>query len=114
MPGGATSDRVMNRKRLLKVVGAVLLTIGAVAGLGTLLVRDQIERHRRSLFSPHALERFAALGYIAGMGASVEAVQLLRDFIAWEPRGLLRRRATQILARMERQLGRAAAVTGAG
>jgi hypothetical protein len=105
----------MDRNRLLRVTGGVLLTIGAIVGLGTLLVRDQIERNRRSLFSPHALERFAALGYIAGMGPSVEAVQLLRDFVAWEPRGLLRRRAGQILARMERQLGqRTAAVTGAG
>jgi hypothetical protein len=31
-------------------------------------------------------------------------VQLLRDFVAWESRSLLRRRALQILERMERQL----------
>jgi hypothetical protein len=36
-------------------------------------------------------------------------VHLLRDFVAWEPNQLLRRRARQILERMERQLGRVAA-----
>lgn len=61
-------------------------------------------RHRRNLFSSHALRRFAALGYIAGLNASVELVHLLRDFVAWEPHRLLRRRARQILVRMEAQL----------
>ncbi len=104
----------MDRNRLLKVTGGVLLAVAAFAGFGALLVRDQMVRNQRSLFSPNALERFAALGYIAGMGPSVEAVQLLRDFVAWEPRGLLRRRAAQILARMERQLAERATASGAG
>jgi hypothetical protein len=33
--------------------------------------------------------------------ASVDHITLLRDFIAWEPRRLLRNRARSILARME-------------
>jgi hypothetical protein len=82
----------------------ILLTIGAVAAVGALVVRDQILRHRRDLFSSRVLQRLAALGYLAGLGASVESVHLLRDFVAWESRTLLRRRASQILERMERQL----------
>ena len=94
----------MERSRLLRTTGIILLTVGAVAAIGTIVVRDQIDRHRRDLFSPRALRRFAALGYLGGLSASVELVQLLRDFVAWEPRMLLRKRAAQILERMERQL----------
>jgi hypothetical protein len=94
----------MPRSRLAKTTGLILLTVGAAAAVGALVVRDQITRHRRNLFSTRALQRFAALGYISGLGASVELVQLLRDFVAWEPRSLLRRRALQILGRMEQQL----------
>ena len=94
----------MRRGRIFRTTGLLLLTIAAVAGIGALVVRDQITRHRRDLFSTSARQRLAALGYIGGLSASVELVQLLRDFVAWEPRSLLRRRAQQILARMERQL----------
>jgi hypothetical protein len=95
----------MLRSRIFRTTGLILLTVGAVAAVGALVVRDQIARHRRNLFSARALKRFAALGYISRLGASVELVQLLRDFVAWEPRSLLRRRAMQILGRMEQQLG---------
>lgn len=94
----------MQRSRILRTSGVILLTIGATAAVGALVVRDQISRHRRDLFSSRVLQRFAALGYIAGLTANVESVQLLRDFVAWESRTLLRRRALQILERMERQL----------
>jgi hypothetical protein len=94
----------MQRSRILRTTGVILLTIGATAAVGALVVRDQISRHRRDLFSSRVLQRLAALGYIAGLTANVESVQLLRDFVAWESRSLLRRRALQILERMERQL----------
>jgi hypothetical protein len=94
----------MKKRRILRSTGFILLALGAVAGLATLLVRDQISRHRRNLFSAHPLRRLAALGYLAGHEASVDAVQLLRDFIAWERRPLLRRRAALILERMEQRL----------
>jgi hypothetical protein len=94
----------MVRSRILRTTGLILLTAGAVAAVGALIVRDQIARHRRDLFSSRALQRFAALGYIGGLRASVEHVQLLRDFVAWEPRTILRRRAKHILGRMEHQL----------
>lgn len=92
------------RSRILRTTGLILLTAGATAAIAALVVRDQITRHRRDLFSSRAIQRYAALGYIAGLGASVELVQLLRDFVAWEPRSMLRRRALQILGRMEQQL----------
>ena len=88
----------------LRIMGLVLLTVGAAVALGVLVVHDQIARHRRELFSSRPLRRMAALSYLAGREATVEAVQLLRDFIAWEPRPLIRRRAIRILNRMERRL----------
>ncbi len=94
----------MSRSRTLKTIGVVLLAVGVAAAVGTFVVRDQMARHRRNLFSPYALRRFAALGYIAGLEARVELVQLLRDFLRWEPHRLLRRRGAVILERMERQL----------
>jgi hypothetical protein len=99
----------MQASRVVRTTGVILLTIGAVAAIGALIVRGQVSRHRRNLFSSRALQRFAALGYLAGLAASVEVVQLLRDFVAWEPSGLLRRRARQILGRMEQQLGKSVA-----
>jgi hypothetical protein len=98
----------MGRGRILKIVGLVALIAGALAGVSALVVRDQITRHRRDLFSGRARQRLAALGYIAGLASSVELVHLLRDFVAWEPRSLLRRRALQIIERMERQLQKTA------
>jgi hypothetical protein len=104
----------MRRSSILRTTGVVLLSIGAAAAVGAFVVRDQISRHQRNLFSSQALKRFAALGYLSGTPASVELVQLLRDFCAWEPNGILRRRATQILARMERQLQADGAALSAG
>lgn len=99
-------------KRGLQIAGIVIVTTGAVAALGAWLVRDQIERSRRDLFSSQPLRRLAALGYISGHGASVDVVRLLRDYISWEPRPLIRRRATQILQRMERDLSESPPAAG--
>lgn len=94
----------MRDRHLLRSVGWVLLGIGGAAIVAALVVRDQMSRHSRDLFSPHPLRRLAALGYLAGREATVEAVQVLRDFIAWERRPLIRNRAIQILQRMEHRL----------
>lgn len=94
----------MRRSSILRTTGIVLLTAGAVAAVGAVVVRDQVTRHQRNLFSPQALKRFAALGYVSGLPASVALVQLLRDYLAWEPNSILRRRAQAILRRMEAQL----------
>ena len=102
----------MGNRKFLRTAGVILLAVGAVAALGALVVRDQMSRHRRDLFSPHPLRRLAALGYLAGHEATVDAVRLLRDFIAWEPRPLIRRRAVQILERMEQRLREGAVAPG--
>lgn len=94
----------MNTSRVLRTVGFSLLAVAGAAILGALLVRDQISRHRRDLFSPHPLRRLAALGYLGSAPASVDLVLLMRDFIAWETRPLLKKRAMALLARMEEAL----------
>jgi len=94
----------MRRSTKLRTAGIFLLSLGTIAAAGILVVRDQMSRHQRNLFSRNALKRFAALGYVAGLTASVERVHLLRDFVAWEPSSVLRKRAAQILGRMERHL----------
>lgn len=94
----------MDSKRIIRTTGVTLLALAAAAALGAILVRDQMSRHRRDLFSSHPLRRLAALGYIGSRPASVELVMLLRDFIAWEPRPLLRERARVVLSRMESNL----------
>lgn len=96
----------MQAGRIVKTAGLVVLVVGAVVVLGTVVVKDQIARSRRDLFSAHPLRRLAALTYLAGMEATVEMVQLLRDFVAWEPRPLIRRRAVQVLRRMEERMAR--------
>jgi hypothetical protein len=94
----------MESKRIVRTTAFVLLAVAAVGTLGVLLVRDQISRSRRDLFSPHPLRRLAALEYLGGEAASVDTILLLRDFLAWEPRPLLRRRAAAVLARLEEAL----------
>lgn len=90
--------------RVVRTAGVTILVLAAAAALGALLVRDQISRHRRDLFSPHPLRRLAALGYLGSAPASVDLVLLLRDFTAWETRPLLKKRATAVITRMEEAL----------
>jgi hypothetical protein len=94
----------MRRSSILRTAGIILVSVGVVTAAGALVVRDQLSRHQRNLFSPNALKRFAALGYLSGAPASVELVQVLRDFASWERNSVLRRRAINILTRMEQQL----------
>jgi hypothetical protein len=76
-------------------------TAGALGGW--LLAQQRLTFHRRDLFSPRPLRRLAALGYLAGQDG-VDTVRLLRDYLRWERRPLLRRRAESILRRMETTL----------
>lgn len=92
----------MNKK--LKKAGLVALLVVAVGGVAVLIAHDQMTRHQRDLFSPRVFRRLAALGHMARARASVNTVNLLRDYMAWEPRKLLRDRARAIETRMERQL----------
>lgn len=93
--------------QVLKVTGVALLGAAAVTALGAWLARDQMDRHKRDLFSPHPLRRLAALGYLKSH-PGVDNVLLLRDYLAWEDRPLLRKRASGILESMEEELVEAA------
>jgi hypothetical protein len=104
----------MTTRSILRVTGIGVLVAAAAGLLGVLFVREQMSRHRRDLFSSRPLRRLAALGYIAGRPPAVESVRLLRDFVAWESQPLIRNRAAQVLARLERNLERNSAIqTGA-
>lgn len=91
----------MQAGRVIRTAGLAILVAGATVVLGGVVLRDQITRSRRDLFSAHPLRRLAALTYLGGHEATVEVIQLLRDFVAWEPRPLIRRRAARVLRRME-------------
>jgi hypothetical protein len=84
---------------------ARLVAMGFLGGLavGVLFWSRQQHRHRRDLFSKHSLRRLAALGYLSGT-PSVDTARLLRDYIQWEPRSVLRRRGRQVLRKVEASL----------
>jgi hypothetical protein len=92
-------------KRTIKTAGITVLAVTAVGAIAALIVRDQVDRHQRELFSPQPLRRLACLGHMAKSGPTVDNITLLRDFVAWEPRKLLRNRAKAILKRMEDSAG---------
>lgn len=77
-----------------------MLAAAAAGALAAWIIRGQISRYQRDLFSPRAFKRLAALGHIAREPASIDLIRLLRDFIAWEPRRMLRERAQAIIDRM--------------
>jgi len=97
--------------KALKITGAAVLGAAAVAALGAWLARDQMDRHKRDLFSPHPLRRLAALGYLKSH-PDIDNVMLLRDYVAWEERPLLRKRAASILESMEEELVERAEAAG--
>jgi len=88
-------------KRNTKIALIAVLAAVTAGTVVTLVVRDQLSRARRDLFSPHAVRRLAALSHLTRAEASVDLINLLRDFIAWEPRPLLRNRARVVLERMQ-------------
>jgi hypothetical protein len=76
--------------------------LGGVAA-GTLMWSRMQRQYRRNLFSKHALRRVAALGYLRAR-PTVNTAQLLREYIAWEPRPMLRQRGVRMLKRLEATL----------
>jgi hypothetical protein len=74
---------------------------GLVTGLATWSGAQHA--YRRDLFSRHPLRRLAALGHLSGR-PSVATAHLLREYIAWEPRSMLRGRAVRLLKHVERAL----------
>lgn len=89
--------------KVLKIAGTAVLGAAAVVALGHWFAKDQMDRHKRDLFSPHPLRRLAALGWLRNH-PDVDNVLLLRDYVAWEERPLLQKRAASILESMEDEL----------
>ena len=79
-----------------------LATAGFIGGVvaGLVLWSMQMKRCRRDLFSRNVVKRYAALGYLGGH-PGVETAQLLSEYVRWESKPLLRRKARRLLQRME-------------
>lgn len=84
----------------VRTAAFTVLAAAAAGAVAAMIIRGQISRHQRDLFSPQAFKRLAALGHISREPASVDLIRLLRDFIEWEPRKMLRERAQAIVNRM--------------
>ena len=76
--------------------------LGGVAA-GSLLWTSMQRQSRRNLFSKSAIRRVAALGYLRAR-PTVNTAQLLREYVAWEPRSILRYRGARMLERLESTL----------
>lgn len=80
------------------------LALGAGFVVGALFAQQSMGKWRAALFSNRPLRRLAALGYLSGH-PGLEAVRVLRDYLAWEEHPALRHRAETIVKRMELKLG---------
>ena len=82
-----------------------LATLGFLGGaaVGALVWSMQMQRYRRDLFNPQPLRRLAALGYLSGQ-PSFDTARVLRDYVGWERRTVLRRRGERVLRRVEAHL----------
>ena len=89
----------MRRSRTMLFLGATAVGVAA----GWMLAGRHMRKHRTALFSPRPLQRLSALAAMAAE-PSVANVRLLQDYLAWDSRPLLRRRATALLRRMEQTL----------
>lgn len=81
------------------------LAAGFLGGLvvGVLAWSAQIQRSRRDLFSSSPVRRVAALGYLSGR-PGLKTVQLLAEYVKWEPQPMLQRRGRRMLRRMQASL----------
>jgi hypothetical protein len=86
----------MSRQRVSFVAVGFL---GGVAA-GSLMWSYMQRQYRRNLFSKSPLRRVAALGYLRAR-PTVNTAQILREYIAWEPRAMLRQRGARMLKRLE-------------
>lgn len=84
---------------------ASFLAVGFVGGVaaGTLFWSRMQRQYRRNLFSKSPIRRVAALGYLRAR-PTVNTAQLLREYVAWEPRAILRQRGVRMLKRLESAL----------
>ncbi len=91
------------RRTKWQIAGAMVLGAAAAVGVGIFIARDQMHRHRRDLFDRHPLRRLASLYYLRAH-PSADDIPLLRDYIAWEEKSILRNRALTILGSIEETL----------
>ena len=91
---GALARRGAGRDRL-----AAAGFLGGILA-GVVVWSMQMKRSQRDLFSRNALKRYAALGYLGGQ-PGVETAQLLTEYLRWENKPILRRKAQRLLQRME-------------
>jgi hypothetical protein len=84
---------------------ASFMAVGFLGGVaaGSLMWSRMQRQYRRNLFSKSPLRRVAALGYLRAR-PTVNTAQLLREYVAWEPRTLLRQRGARMLKRLEATL----------
>ena len=82
-----------------------LVAVGFLGGVaaGSLVWSRMQRQYRRNLFSKSPLRRVAALGYLRAR-PTVNTAQLLREYVAWEPRSVLRQRGAKMLRRLEATL----------
>ena len=64
----------MTRKGRIALITGLAIAAAGVAV--TFVVRDQVSRARRDLFSPHSLRRLAALSHLRSAPASVDLITL--------------------------------------
>jgi hypothetical protein len=81
------------------------VAVGFIGGLaaGSVMWSRMQRQYRRNLFSKSPLRRVAALGYLRAR-PTVNTAQLLREYVAWEPRSILRTRGVRMLKRLEATL----------
>ena len=81
------------------------VAVGFLGGIaaGTVMWSRMQRQYRRNLFSKSPLRRVAALGYLRTR-PTVNTAQLLREYVAWEPRSILRHRGVRMLKRLEATL----------
>lgn len=81
------------------------VAVGFIGGLaaGSVMWSRMQRQYRRNLFSKSPLRRVAALGYLRAR-PTVNTAQLLREYVAWEPRSILRHRGVRLLKRLEATL----------
>ena len=81
------------------------VAVGFLGGIaaGSLMWTQMQRQYRRNLFSKSPIRRVAALGYLRAR-PTVNTAQILREYVAWEPRAFLRQRGAQMLKRIESTL----------
>ena len=84
---------------------ASFVAVGFLGGMAAgSLIWSRMQRNcRRNLFSRRIIHRVAALGYLRAR-PTVNTAQLLREYVAWEPRSILRQRGVRMLKRIEATL----------